>query len=270
MSLMDGSTTQEFVQAADVSVEIQKAGKGPPLLVLHNEFGVPGWLNAYDELAKQFTVYVPSLPGFGQSSRPDWILDVRDLATWVTWFIRDVNLPVPINVMGFSLGGWVAAEIATMNSAIFRKMVLVAPAGIKPAEGEIFDYFMTSAKEAFLRSVRDANEVPEFERYYGKDWSSEEADQIELNREMACRLTWRPYMYRHTLPALLRGVSTPTLLVWGRDDNIVPLNCCEQYQRAIPGAQVRIIDNCGHLPEMERLEEFVALSTDFLRPSNGS
>jgi pimeloyl-ACP methyl ester carboxylesterase len=87
---------------------------------------------------------------------------------------------------------------------------------------------------------------------------------VERNREMASRLLWKPYMRSHTLHALLRGIATPTLLVWGREDAIMPLNVCQRYARAIPGATAKIIENCGHMPEMEKPAEFVQVVLDFL------
>jgi pimeloyl-ACP methyl ester carboxylesterase len=71
-------------------------------------------------------------------------------------------------------------------------------------------------------------------------------------------------MRSHTLPALLRGVVTPTLLVWGREDAIIPLNVCQLYERAISGATAKVIENCGHMPEMEKPAEFVQVVLDFL------
>jgi len=88
--------------------------------------------------------------------------------------------------------------------------------------------------------------------------------QVESNREMSSRLLWKPYMRSHTLPALLRGIATPTLLVWGREDAIVPLNVCQLYERAVPGATAQILDRCGHMPEMEKPTEFVQVVLDFL------
>lgn len=257
---------EEFVEAADVRVQLRKGGQGDRLLVLHSELGVPGWLEAYAELAKRFTVYVPSLPGFGQSARPSWIVTVRDLAAWVTWFVRDMKLRQPINVVGFSMGGWVAAEIAIMNPQIFKKMVLVGAAGLKPEEGEIWDYFLSSGKDAFQQSFHNPAGSPEYVKYYGRDWTPEEEEQVEINREMAARLLWKPYMRSHTLPALLRGIATPTRLVWGREDKIIPLNACHLYQRAIKGAEATVLDGCGHMPEMEKPEEFANIVVDFLAP----
>src|SRR6195256_5937692 len=132
MTRADGVFTETFVEAAGLRIQLRRGGTGEPLLVLHGELGVPGWLQAYGLLAEHFTVYVPSLPGFGQSARLDWIMSVRDLAAWVSWFVRDLQLPQPLSVIGCSMGGWIAAEIATVNAALFKKMVLVGAAGPEP------------------------------------------------------------------------------------------------------------------------------------------
>ena len=256
--------TEALVEAADVRIQLRQGGTGEPLLVLHGELGVPGWLQTYAQLAQHFTVYVPSLPGFGQSARPEWMITIRDLAAWVTWFVRDMHLPQPLHVLGFSMGGWIAAEIATMNAALFKKMVLVGAAGVKPEEGQIWDYFVHSNKEAVAQAFYDPAQSPEYARYYGEGWTPEAEVQAEGNRETAARLLWKPYMRSHTLPALLRGIATPTLLVWGREDAIIPLNVCQLYQRAIPGATAKILDKCGHMPEMERPEAFVPAVLHFL------
>jgi pimeloyl-ACP methyl ester carboxylesterase len=266
MTTTDGAFTEAFVEAAELRIQLRRGGSGPPLLVLHGELGVPGWLRAYEELARQFTVYVPSLPGFGRSERPAFIHSVRDLAAWVSWLVRDLPLPAPLPVIGSSLGGWVAAEIATVNAGLFSKMVLVSPAGVKPDEGHVWDYFVHSGKEAFDRAFCDPARSPEYARYYGRAWTSEDELQAEQDREMAARLLWKPYMRSHTLPALLRGIATPTLVIWGREDAIIPSSVCRQYAQAIPGARAHLLDRCGHLAEMEQPDAFVAAVQGFLMP----
>ena len=264
MTTTPSTVTEETVEVAGASVHVRRGGSGEPLLILHGELGVPGWLRAHEALAQHYAVHVPTLPGFGASSEASWMMGVRDMAAWVSWFVRDYGLPAPVNVVAHSLGGWLAAEIAAANAAIFKKMVLVAPAGLKPRQGEIYDYFMHSAKDAFRDAFVDPPRVPEYAEYYDRDWTPEEAEAVENNREMTSRLTWRPYMHSLTLHELLPAIATPTLLVWGRQDAIVPIDSCEQYQQGITGATTAIIDDCGHLPEMEQTDRFVDAITSFL------
>lgn len=257
--------TEQCLDAAGIAVEVRRGGKGAPLLVLHGELGVPGWLEAYQGLAEAFDVIVPSLPGYGRSSRPEWVMGVRDLAAWVTWFARDMGIPTPVNVVGCSLGGWIAAEIATVAPQFIAKMALVGAMGVKPETGEIFDYFLESGKTGLQRGFHRPERSPEFMRYYGKDLTPEEADLVEQHREMTCRVAWKPYMHSLTLPHLLPGVVTPTLLVWGRQDAVTPISSGELYERAIPGSRLVTIADCGHMPEMERPAAFVQLVRDFMK-----
>jgi pimeloyl-ACP methyl ester carboxylesterase len=256
--------TEQCVDAAGITVEIRRGGRGAPLLVIHGELGVPGWLEAYQRLADSFDVIVPSLPGYGRSTRPDWIMGVHDLAAWITWFARDLDLRMPVNLIGCSLGGWVAAEIATVAPQFINKLVLVGAMGVKPEAGEIFDYFLESGITGLRRSFHQPDASAEFMRYYGKSLTPEDIELVEQHREMTCRVAWKPYMHSLTLPHLLPGVRTPTLIVWGRQDTVAPLNCGELYQRAIKRSRLATIDNCGHMPEMERPEEFAGLVRTFL------
>jgi len=253
-----------MINAAGVTVELRRAGSGPPLLVIHGELGVPGWLDSFARLAQRYDVIVPSLPGFGRSTRPDWIMGVHDLAAWVTWFARDRDLRTPINVIGCSLGGWVAAEIATLAPQFFNKLVLVGAMGLKPERGAIFDYFLESGMTGVRRAFHRPEQSAEFMRYWGKEWTPTETDLVEQHREMTCRIAWKPYMHSLTLRHLLPGVVTPTLLVWGREDAITPLECGEIYQHAIPRSRLDVMDSCGHMPEMEKSQEFARLVEDFL------
>jgi pimeloyl-ACP methyl ester carboxylesterase len=254
----------QLVEAAGISVELRRAGNAPPLLVIHGEFGVPGWLDSFARLAEHYDVIVPSLPGFGRSARPDWIMSVHDLAAWVTWFARDIGIAGPVDVIGCSLGGWVAAEIATVAPQFFNKLVLVGAMGLKPDAGEIFDYFLDSGLTGLRRAFYRPDDSPEFRRYWGHEMTPEEADLVEQHREMTCRIAWKPYMHSLTLRHLLPGVRTPALLVWGREDRIAPVNCGEIYARAIPGARLATIPECGHMPDIEKSAAFVELVRKFL------
>jgi pimeloyl-ACP methyl ester carboxylesterase len=252
------------IDAAGIRVELRRGGKGPPLLVIHGELGVPGWLDSFADLARDHDVIVPSLPGYGGSTRPDWIMGIRDLAAWVTWFARDLGLHGPIDAIGCSLGGWAAAEIATVAPQFFKKLVLVGAMGLKPDRGEIFDYFLEGGPTGLRRAFHRPEQSPQFMRWWGKEPTPEETDLVEQHREMTCRIAWKPYMHSLTLRHLLPGMRTPTLLVWGSEDAITPLDCGRIFERSTPGARLVTIADCGHMPEMEKPAEFATLVRDFL------
>src|SRR5580704_16826037 len=131
-------------------------------------------------------------------------------------------------------------------------------------QGEIFDYFLESGLTGLRRAFHRPEQSSAFMRYWGNEWTPEETDLVEQHREMTCRIAWKPYMHSLTLRHLLPGVSTPTLLLWGGEDAITPINSGEIYQRAIPRSRLVVIENCGHMPEMEKPTEFAGLIEDFL------
>ena len=256
--------TEQFVEAAGASLQLVKGGSGPPLLILHGELGHHGWLRWHDALAQDYTLYAPSHPGFGGTERQEWVMNMRDLAGWYLEAIDDLGL-AGANLMGFSLGGWLAAEMATMSPDTFNKLTLVSPAGIRPPEGEIYDMFLVVAKEFLTAGFYDTAATPEFLQVCPDDAGPELAEAWEVAREEACRLSWRPYMHYPALPNLLHRLKRlPTQIIWGREDAIVPVSAGRVYQESIPGAGLTVLDNCGHNPHIEQTDQFVAIVKDFL------
>ena len=164
-------------------------------------------------------------------------------------------------MVGLGFGGWIAAEMATMAPAAFRRLVLVGPMGIKPERGEIADQALVSYIDYVRLGFADQKK---FEAIYGAEPPTPTLEQWDLNREMTFRVAWKPYMYNASLPHLLGGVTTPTLVVWGREDRIVPLECGERYAKALPQARLTVVDNAGHFVEMEQPEQLARLIGDFL------
>jgi pimeloyl-ACP methyl ester carboxylesterase len=254
---------EEFLTVAGVKTQVYHGGRGDPLLVLHGAGGNPGWLHFHDALAEHFHVYAPSHPGFGTSDRPDWMERLHDLAYFYRWFLDEYKL-APLPVLGFSMGGWLAAEMAAMYPAYLTRMILVGAAGMRPEHGEIADIFLITPEEVRDLQFYDASQVPEYEKLYGGEPTLEQQQQASWDREMAALLTWKPYMYNPKMPYLLAQVHIPTLVVWGKQDAIVPLHCGERYQAAIPGARLEVIDRCGHSPQIEKPQAFLDLVVPFL------
>jgi pimeloyl-ACP methyl ester carboxylesterase len=206
----------------------------------------------------------PLYPGFGKTPLTDWIATVRDLATFIARFVREQGL-APIDVIGFSLGGWIAAELAASDPNLFSKIVLVAPVGIRPPEGVIMDLFTVPALVYLRESVRDAANTAEYAALYDGGVSEAQYEAFEDARAETARLAWQPYMFNPSLPHLLDGtVKAPTLIVWGRDDKVVPISAAAVYQKSIKGSKLVTIDGAGHRPEIEKSDQFIKEVQNFL------
>jgi pimeloyl-ACP methyl ester carboxylesterase len=171
----------------------------------------------------------------------------------------------PLAVLGFSAGGFIAAEMAAADPKMFTHLVLVTPMGLKPIAGEILDFFPLTIRSHLRTTVADPDGTPEFARIYGGEMTPEQFEAFEDARAETARLGWEPYMHNPSLGYLLEGVhDLPTLLVWGQQDAVVPRGSIEAYQRAIAGAQVAEIPTVGHRPEIEHAEAFIRSVRAFL------
>ncbi len=257
--------TEDIVEAAGCRMQLVKGGSGEPLLILHEEMGHPGWLRYHEALSQDYTLNIPSHPGFGESDMLEWVMNMTDLAGWYLGALDDLGLE-GVNVIGFSLGGWLAAEMATRCPQQFKKLVLVDAFGVRPPSGEIYDMFQIVGKDFIKESIFDSASTPEYQQVCPDEPTPEREDLWETAREGSCRLGWRPYMHYPALPQILpRLKRLPTLIVWGREDAIVPVSAGELYHQSIPGSRLEIFDNCGHRPEVEKPDEFIRLVQNFLR-----
>jgi pimeloyl-ACP methyl ester carboxylesterase len=255
--------TTEEVRVAGSSVRLRTAGNGSSLLLLHHDIGTPEQLPFYDALARRFTVLLPSHPGYDGAERPGWMRGVRDIAVTYQALLARRGL-ADVALVGLGFGGWIAAEMATMAPRGFRRLVLVGPMGLKPEAGEILDQALVSYIDYVRAGFEDQGA---FDRLFTAEPSTAQLEQWDLNREMTFRIAWKPYMYNPTLPPLLGGVQTETLIVWGRQDRIVPVAVGEQYARALPKSRLSIIDGAGHFLEMEQPEALAKLIVSFAAQS---
>jgi len=256
--------TSETIPVAGVTLQLTRAGSGAPVLVLQHDIGTPSGLSFYDALAGNATVLRPAHPGYDGSERPTWLRNVRDIAAVYQALLAQhaaTRGRTDVSVIGLGFGGWIAAEMATQAPAAFRRLVLVGPMGLKPERGEIADQALVSYIDYVRLGFADRQA---FDRIYGAEPPTATLERWDLNREMTFRVAWKPYMYNGSLPHLLGGVITPALIVWGRQDRIVPLECGERYAKAMPEARLAVIENAGHFVEMEQPGELARLIGDFL------
>lgn len=245
------------VDVGALGIRVLRKGGGPPLLVVHDSLGNLGWLPLYERLANNFSVIVPDLPGYGQSDRPDWARSPRDLAIIVMQLLDRLELS-GITLVGVGFGGFIAAEMATMNQTRFTRLVLVGPTGLHTREGEVTDQMLMGFAEYGLTGFRDARA---FEQIIGAKELPPDVYQLwDFGTEMTARICWKPWMYSDQLPHLLSEVRVPSLVVCGEQDRLVPLDVGRQYGEILPDARVEVVAEAGHfvdLEEPDRLAELI-------------
>ena len=260
--------TDEIMTLAGTRVQMLKGGSGPALLLLHGAGGNAGWMPYHQALAQQYTVYAPSHPGYDRSERPAWISTMTDMAHFYRQCIAALGV-APVHVMGFSMGGWLAAELAAMCPPYVQSLTLVGAAGLKPEVGEIAEMLMVSADVSQKLRFYAPARVPDYEALMHRELTPEEQEMQWRNREMTSRLCWKPYFHNPKLPGYLHGLTIPTLIVWGQQDAIIPVNCAELYKQAMPHATLLVIERCGHSPGLEKPPEFLQAVRTFLAQHSG-
>jgi len=259
-----GELVEDVVEVGGVPVVMLRGGSGRPLMFLHDELGYPGWMGWNDDLAGDRSFIVPMQPGFGRTPRVEWFRTVRDVAAFYVRFLRESGLG-SIDIVGFSAGAWVAAEIAATDPALVDRLVLVAPLGIRPEEGEIFDFLAVTMRRHVAATVSN-RDTEELRAIYGGGISPEQFELFEAARAEISRLAWEPFMFDPTLAHRLEGVAgVDSLIVWGDEDQIVPRGVAEAYARALPGSRLEVIPGVGHRPEIEDREQFVEVVSQFLQ-----
>ena len=248
-----------MLSIAGVELELFERGQGAPILYLHGGEGIFPDLPFLDLLAKTRRVIAPSHPGFGRSSLPDWLDSVDDIGHLYLEVMDHLGL-TRTDVVGFSLGGWIAAELAARNTSRLASLTLVAAAGIHVKGVAQVDSFLRNDEQRVRDFFHDPRRADEMLKHLARP----ELEDVNLkNRTTTAKLIWQPRGYDPHLHKWLHRIDVPTLLVWGDDDRLLPKDYAFAYQRLIPGSKVAIIPECGHLPQAEQRQAFVAALEGF-------
>lgn len=239
-----GFGTLSQVDVRGTSIELFKAGSGAPLLFLHGLDGLEGGAALMGELARSFTVYAPSHPGFGGSDQLDGADRVDDLGYFYLDFMSQLGLDAPV-IVGTSFGGWLATEMLTKEPRRASQLILISPLGIKTAnrrEHYVADIFMLPRKELGermqvgapgpLQNIMTLPEAP--------------LRRAMRNDEALSHFGWSPYMCNPKLADRLHRITCPTLLLWGGKDAIVSPAYRDLYDLALPQATVERVAAAGH------------------------
>jgi pimeloyl-ACP methyl ester carboxylesterase len=249
MANSDETRTLDNIRGIDI--EVVRRGTGKPVLVLlseeaHLELGAP----FVAQLAASHDVVMPMPPGFGRSARPDWIASPDDISYIYLDLMDKLGLG-PVPVVAFSLGGWIALEMAVKNDAFASRLALVGSFGVKiggPYDRDIQDIWTLNAKKVAELKWHDP-------QHRQRDFTVMPEDELTIiarNTESFARFCWDPYMHNPKLRLRLHRVTRPTMVLWGENDGLATTDYGRGLAGMIPGATFKTIAAAGHYPQIEQ------------------
>ncbi len=253
--------TERTVTVQGIATHVFEAGPptAPPLLYIHGPNLGNLWLEYHTTLAQHFHIFAPDTPGFGLTERPDWMRGMSDYILFFRDLLDELGLDAPV-IVGHSLGGWMAVEMAVWYPERVKKLVLSNAAGIRVKGKPIADLFAMAPEEVLAACFDDFSAaMPLIPPEVNVDYLLAQYKQLTTLASLA----WNPN-YDPKLERRLASVKTPTLVIWGRNDRLIPVDYAEAYHRLIAHSQLVILDGTGYMPMFEKPLEWCKAISDFL------
>ena len=246
------------------SIPLTIAETGAPTsrvaLVLHGGGGPATVTGIAAHLAQTMRVLTPTHPGWNGTERPDWLSDIAALADVYIDLLTTAGYK-DVLLVGSSVGGWIAAEMASRAAAgLIGGLVVIDGVGITVDGHPMTDFFALDARGVAEYSYHDP------ERFYVDPASLTDEQRAQRIGNMATlrALAGDPYMHDPTLSARLAGITVPTLVLWGESDRIATTDYGRAFAERIPASRFELILRAGHLPQLERPEATFGAIDGFL------
>ena len=251
---------------AQIQPRVKIAGQGPPLVFFHGAGGL-NWDAFLDALAESHTVYAPEHPGTTPGD-PDAIKPLDDLWDLVLYYYElfdRLELEAPV-VVGHSFGGMVAAEVAATNPQRVSRLVLLSSIGLWRDDAPVKNW-MSMSPEALAKDVFYDPEGPVAKQLLAPPEDQEERLNalIQSTWNLGCTGKFCWPIPDKGLKKRLHRIKAPTLVVWGRQDGLVPSIYAQEFTDRITGARAEIVDMASHVPQLEQLETVRQIVQDFLK-----
>lgn len=250
-----------------------EAGKGPAVILLHG-LGADwsSWSMTIGPLARNYRVIVPDQIGFGRSDKPFINYRVGTLVDFLAGLYKELKIE-RASLVGNSLGGFTATAFALAHPDKVDRLVLVAAAGYAAPKGtdpRTFDLLNPSTREGVKQLMARV--------FYNKQMFTNDAFiETAFARKVSAG---DGYTIQRFIESILRGedvldgrlaaIKHPTLIVWGREDELTPLSMGERFKQDIAGSEIVVFDKCGHVPQMEKAPEFNTTVMKFLSNSSAA
>src|ERR1700733_5186770 len=235
--------------ADDLEVTVDEQGEGRPLLLLHGGGGPPSMGPLPSALAETFAVMAPVHPGFAGTPRPEWYTGIADIALSYLRLLEQRDLH-DVLVIGSSVGGWIASEMAVREHERISGTVLLNAVGINVEGIELADFFSLTPQQLMAYSFHDPAAAPD-----PTQLPQAARDIQAANAATLAVYAREPYMHDPKLRRRLGLVPTPVALLWGESDQIAPEPYGRAYAASFPGSRFEPIREAGHLPHLEQPEQ---------------
>jgi pimeloyl-ACP methyl ester carboxylesterase len=257
-------------------------GEMPPAVFVHGLGGCwQNWLENLPRLAQERRCIALDLPGFSDSEMPREDISISGYATTVVKLGRALGLEEPVDVIGNSMGGFIAAEIGISHADFVRRIVLCSAAGISITNlkrrpvltaarvAAAATNFVVAQRESMVKRPGLRGLVLAYIVRHPTRIDPDLAYQMMSGAGSPGFIAALDALTDYDFRDRLDSVKVPVLLVWGREDNLVPVDDADEFERRIPNARKVVLDDTGHLAMLERPETFNDLTVDFLAESEG-
>jgi pimeloyl-ACP methyl ester carboxylesterase len=255
-------TEPEWIEVGGLRVAYRRKGEGEPTLYLHGAGLTRMWLPFHERLSQSLDLIATEHPGYGETEMPDWLDGFDDLVIHYDALIETLGLERP-HLVGYSLGGWIAAELAVFYPRRFGSLTLITPAGLRIPGNPIGDLFAMDPEKLFTTIFNDPTNLdqvlPDFE-------SLDEIEHLFGEAATLARLAWNP-RFDPKLERRLPRIECPTLVVRAEHDRLVPDEMAERYAELIDGARVETVPGTGHAIIVEQPEKTADLISAFIQES---
>jgi pimeloyl-ACP methyl ester carboxylesterase len=249
-----------IVKVGGEEIHLLEGGKGAPLLVLHTAHGGGEWLPYHAALARNFRVIAPDHPGFSRTPMIAGVDGVDDIAYLYSAMLDELGLD-EVAVLGASFGGWVAAELALIDRARVRQLVLVNPIGLRIPGEPIRDLFAMGQEEKLEALFHDQHLA---RALFSGEPTIDQIMEGYRNSTAFAHYAWDPFCCNPKLLRRLSRIAARTLVLLGEEDRLVPRAHGERYASDIPDATLKAIPAAGHALLFEEMEAGIAAIEQFL------
>ncbi|HVP55707.1 MAG TPA: alpha/beta hydrolase [Candidatus Eisenbacteria bacterium] len=248
LALLSGGIHGHYAQVGPYQVHYYEGGDGPPLVFVHG-LGAESlnWVPAMLGFRHQFHVYAIDLLGHGETEKPDIAYSIAQQSEMLHQFLVD-RKAVPADVVGISMGGWVTLKLALDHPEAVNRLVVADAAGLKFQTDITVKNFLPVTPDEFSAFMTMLTPRHYYVPYpMRRDFLSQVADHAWITRRIFSSFL----TYQDVLDGKLQEVKAPVLVIWGKEEKLIPLSVGEEMNQQLPNSSLLVCSDSGHLAVYE-------------------